>query len=98
MFGYEDLSLQELYDERARLKKAPPAACDAFAAYREAREAELEWVITLKGGKWMNEYHIEFTGTVDIEGTSAKEVLQKLKLNVFGDNSIDIESIIISKK
>lgn len=46
----------------------------------------------------MNEYHVEFTGTVDIEGVSAKEVLQKLKLNVFGDNAIDIESIIISKK
>ena len=90
--------MQELYDERSRLKKAPPAACDAFTAYREARETELEWMITIKGGKWMGDYHIEFTGTVDIEGASAKEVLQKLKLNVFGDNAVDIESIIISKK
>ncbi|MDD2299497.1 MAG: hypothetical protein PHN69_04585 [Candidatus Pacebacteria bacterium] len=98
MFGYEDLTLQELYEERVRLGEFPRDTHDALSVYREVREAELEWRITEKGGKWMNTYHVEFTGTVDIEGTSAKEVLQKLKLNVFGDNNIDIESIIISKK
>jgi hypothetical protein len=98
MFGYEDLTLPELYEERSRLKKIPHETCEAFSAYKEAREAELEWVITIKGGKWMNTYHVEFTGTADVEGTNAKEVLQKLKLNVFGDTNIDIESIIISKQ
>jgi len=98
MFGYEDLTLPELYAERLRIREIPRDCCDAFSTYREARETELEWRITEKGGKWMNTYHVEFTGTVDVEGVSAKEVLQKLKLNVFGDSNIDIESIIINKK
>ena len=98
MFGYEDLTLQELYDERLRIRGIPLNCCDAFSAYREAREAELEWRITEKGGKWVNTYHVEFTGTVDLEGVNANEVLQKLKLNVFRDSNIDIESIILTKK
>lgn len=36
MFGYEDLTLPELYGERSRLKEASPDACDAVTVYREA--------------------------------------------------------------
>ena len=91
MFEYEKLTLAQLYAERRRLRSV---SCDN----KETRITEIDWQISEKGGEIVSEYHVEFTGTIDISGIGAKEVLQQLKQDVFSNSNVDIESIIISRK
>ena len=98
MFGYENLTLEQLYLEKNRVNSS---WCENQSQEdrKATKLAELAWLIAECGGIIkMSEYKVEFICVVQVEAENPKDLMQKLKVRVFSNTDVEIESLCVVKE